>query len=101
MKQLIIWIALALFLFLVCCLLWFVAMLLLTPPQIGPYAPGGEHHDTFLAVNTALSILIPLILVLGYSFVVVRAYRGIVKRHLKEGADEEQTGRDAGGSTDI
>ena len=67
-------------------------MLLLTPPQIGPYAPGGEHHDAYLTEHTALSILIPQVLVLGYVFVVVRAYAGIVKRDRKEGTDEEQTG---------
>ena len=62
----------ALFLLLVCGVLWFLSMLLLSPPQFGPCAFGGVHYDTYLALVKYWS----LHLVLGYIVVVVRIFVG-------------------------
>ncbi len=62
----------AVFLLLVCGLLWFFSALWLTPPQIGPCAPGGVHYDTYLALVQYWS----LHLLLGYFVLVARTFVG-------------------------
>ena len=62
----------AVFLLLVCFVLWVVSSLLLSPPVFGPCAYGEVHHDTFLTIVQYW----PLHLVLGYFIVVARAFVG-------------------------
>jgi hypothetical protein len=62
----------ALFLLLVCCVVWVLSQFWLTPPQIGPCAPGGAHYDTYLGLVQYWS----LHLVLGYFVVVARIFVG-------------------------
>ncbi|MBM3143547.1 MAG: hypothetical protein FJ010_01000 [Chloroflexi bacterium] len=62
----------ALGLLLVCCVVWVFTQFWLTPPQIGPCAPGGAHYDSYLALVQYWS----LHLVLGYFVVVARIFVG-------------------------
>ena len=62
----------ALFLLLVCGILWCISSLLLTPPVFGPCAFGGVNYDTYLGLVKYWS----LHLVLGYILVVARIFVG-------------------------
>jgi hypothetical protein len=67
----------ALLLLLVCCVVWVFSQFWLTPPQIGPCAPGGAHYDTYLALVQYWS----LHLVLGYFVVVARIFVGTLSQN--------------------
>jgi len=62
----------ALLLFLACGILWCFSSMLLTPPQFGPCAHGGEHYETYLSLVQYWT----LHLVLGYIVVVARIFVG-------------------------
>ena len=67
----------AVFLLLVCGLLWFLSALWLTPPVVGPCAQGGVHYNTYLA----LAQYWQLHLLLGYFVVVARTGVSTAQNH--------------------